>query len=170
MLTVLDYLEIRKAHASGESMRSIARRLGHCQKSVRRAIRSGTGEPLPYTRGRPVGYPKLGPFVAVIDQILRDDESAPRKQRHHASRIYERLKSEHGYAGSYYPVRRHVASLRQRACETFMRLDHVPGRRMELRRASPTASTSARCRWIIPTAVGRPTCSAGCGRTATVRS
>ncbi len=68
MLTVLDYLEIRKAHASGESMRSIARRLGHCQKSVRRAIRSGTGEPPPYTRGRPVGYSKMGREAAEKDE------------------------------------------------------------------------------------------------------
>jgi len=131
MLTVLDFLEIRKAQAAGESIRSIAARLGHCQKSVRRAIQSQTGEPSGYRRTKPVGYPKLGPFVAIIEQILRDDESAPRKQRHHARRIHERLKAEHGYAGSYYPVRRYVASLRQSTRETFMRLDHLPGRRME---------------------------------------
>jgi len=131
MLTVLDFLEIRKAHAAGDSIRSIARRLGHCQKSVSCAIRSQTGEPQAYKRTKPVGYPKLGAFVAIIDQILRDDESAPRKQRHHAKRIYERLKAEHGYGGSYYPVRRYVASLRQSNRETFMRIDHVPGRRME---------------------------------------
>jgi len=128
---VLDYLEIRKAHAAGESIRSIAGRLGHCQKSVSRAIKSQTGEPLPYARTKPVGYPKLGAFVAIIDQILRDDESAPKKQRHHAKRIYERLQAEHGYSGSYYPVRRYIASLRQGDRETFMRIDHVPGRRME---------------------------------------
>jgi transposase len=131
MLTVLDFREIRKAHAAGESIRSIASRLGHCQKSVGRAIRSQTGEPLPYTRTKPVGYPKLGAFVAIIQQILREDESAPKKQRHHAKRIFERLKAEHGYAGSYYPVRRYVASLRQSTRETFMRLDHMPGHRME---------------------------------------
>ena len=128
---MLDYLEIRKAHASGESIRSIAARLGHCQKSVRRAIESQTGVPLAYTRTKAVGYPKLGAFVAIIQQILRDDESAPRKQRHHAKRIYQRLKEEHGYTGSYYPVRRYVASLRQSTRETFMRIDHAPGRRME---------------------------------------
>lgn len=128
---MLDYLEIRKSHAAGESIRSIAFRLGHCQKTVGRAIRSQTGEPLPYTRKRPVGYPRLGPFVGIIQQILRDDESAPKKQRHHARRIYERLKSEHGYAGSYYPVRRYIASLAQSHRETFMRLDHAPGCRME---------------------------------------
>jgi transposase len=131
MLTVMDYLEIRKAHAAGESIRSIARRLGHCHKSVRKAIGSASGDPPGYRRQCPVGYPKLGPFVGVIDQILLDDEQAPRKQRHHARRIYERLRDEHGYAGSYYPVRRYVASRRQRARETFMRIDHLPGRRME---------------------------------------
>ncbi len=78
-----------------------------------------------------MGYPKLGAFVAVIQQILRKDESARKKQRHHARRIFERLKAEHGYAGSDYPVRRYVASLWQSTRETFMRLDHVPGRRME---------------------------------------
>lgn len=128
---MLDFLEIRKAHAAGESIRSIAARLGHCQKSVARAIRSETGKPQPYTRTKAVGYPKLGAFVATIEQILRDDESAPKKQRHHARRIYERLKAEHSYEGSYYPVRRYVASLRQSTRETFMRIDHVPGRRME---------------------------------------
>lgn len=131
MLTVLDYLEIRKAHVAGESIRSIARRLGHCHKSVRKAIGSASGQPPGYRRRRPAGYPRLGPFVELIDQILRDDEQAPKKQRHHARRIYERLKAEHGYTGSYYPVRRYVASRRQRSRETFMRIDHVPGRRME---------------------------------------
>ncbi len=61
MLTVLDYLEIRKAHAAGDSIRSIANRLGHCQKSARRAILSQTGEPLPYPRTKAVGYPWLCP-------------------------------------------------------------------------------------------------------------
>ena len=106
MLTVLDYLDIRKAHAGGESMNSIAARLGRCQKTISKVIRSQTGEPLPYTRTKAVGYPKLGAFVAIIEQILKDDEAAPRKQRHHARRIFQRLKSEHDYTGSYYPVRR----------------------------------------------------------------
>lgn len=131
MLTVLDYLEIRKAHAGGESMNSIALRLGRCQKTISKVIRSQTGEPLPYTRTKPVGHPKLGAFVSIIEQILKEDEAAPRKQRHHAKRIYQRLRSEHGYTGSYYPVRRFIASLKQSTRETFMRIDHAPGRRME---------------------------------------
>lgn len=131
MLSVLDYLEIRKSHAAGESMNSIARRLGHCQKTVSKAIHSPTGRPQGYTRKRPAGFPKLGPFVALIEQMLRDDDSAPRKQRHTARRVFQRLRDEHGYAGTYCPVRRYVASIKRSSGETFMRLDHAPGRRME---------------------------------------
>jgi len=69
--------------------------------------------------------------VSIIGQILLDDESAPKKQRHTAKRIFERLRDEHGYPGSYCPVRRYVSSPKQPSGETFMRIDHQPGRRME---------------------------------------
>jgi len=131
MLSVLDYLEIRKSHAAGESIRSIAARLGHCHKTVSRAVHSPTGEPDGYTRSKPAALPKLGKFVGVIAAILKQDESAPKKQRHTAMRIFERLRDEHGYEGSYSPVRRHVSSLRKSSGETFMHIEHVPGRRME---------------------------------------
>ena len=45
MLSVLDYLEIRKSYAAGESMNSIAERLGHYQKTVSAVIRPTTGAP-----------------------------------------------------------------------------------------------------------------------------
>jgi len=45
MLSVLDYLEICKSDASGESMNSIAERLGHYQKTVSAVIRPTTGAP-----------------------------------------------------------------------------------------------------------------------------
>jgi IS30 family transposase len=44
MLSVLDYLEIRKSHAAGVSIRSIAARLGHRHKMVSRAVDSPTGD------------------------------------------------------------------------------------------------------------------------------
>ena len=60
MLTVYDYLEIRAAHAQGESVRSMAKRLHCAPKTIRKAIASETGEPPGYRRSRPVAYPKLG--------------------------------------------------------------------------------------------------------------
>ena len=49
---------------------------------------------------KPVVKPKLGPWLGIIDQILEDDKSQPKKQRHTAKRIWERaLKSEHAFTG-----------------------------------------------------------------------
>ena len=52
--------------------------------------------------------PKLGPLLGRIEQILADDEGVPRKQRHAAKRIFERLREE-GYTGGYTQVQASVA-------------------------------------------------------------
>jgi hypothetical protein len=46
----------------------------------------------------------------LIDQMLRADLDAPRKQRHTVKRIFDRLVDEHGAVGVSYPmVRAYVA-------------------------------------------------------------
>lgn len=131
MLTVYNYLQIRTAHAQGESIRALARRLGHAQKTLRKVIASASGEPEPYRRGVPVIYPKLGPFLGIIEQILKDDELAPLKQRHTAMQIYRRLLEEHKYPGKYDQVRRYVTRQRHSERETFVPLSYQPGGRLE---------------------------------------
>ena len=54
-----------------------------------------------YRRSKPVRRPKLDAFTGVIDRILDEDRVAPRKQRHTAKRIFERLRDEHGFTGGY---------------------------------------------------------------------
>jgi transposase len=130
MLTVHDYLSIRVAHARGESIRSISRRLNHSQKTIRKVLASD-GSPPGYVRRRPRDYPKLGPFIAAIDLILEQDKQAPPKQRHTAMRIYQRLCQEHQYAGKYDQVRRYVSQHRIASREIFIPLDHPAGRRCE---------------------------------------
>src|SRR5271170_7579081 len=112
MLKVDDYLQIRLLHRDGVSVREIARRLGHGRDTVKKALIEAT--PRGYTRTRPVKCPKLGAFTATIDQILSDDRAAPKKQRHTAHRIFERLRDELGYGGGYDQVRRYVSSHRKR--------------------------------------------------------
>ena len=73
MLTVEDYGRIRRAHRDGMSIREIARSLHHSRRKIREAL--ATSEPKPYTRAKPVHAPKLGPFHAVIDQILADEDT-----------------------------------------------------------------------------------------------
>jgi transposase len=86
-------------------------------------------EPPGFRREVPRARPKLGAFVGVIDGILAvdADPSTPRKQRHTARRIFERLRDEHGYKGSEVTVRRYVAERCRVGGEVFVPLSQPPG-------------------------------------------
>lgn len=129
MLTVEDYRKIRIAHRDGMSIREIARKFHHSRRKIRQVLREP--EPRGYLRQKDPPAPKLGPFKPFILQILADDQQAPRKQRHTAAKIYRRLRDEQGYQGGYDQVRRYVRQYRRPSRETFIPLDHPPGRRLE---------------------------------------
>jgi transposase len=63
----------------------------------------------------------------VIDRILEEDQRRPRKQRHTARRIFERLKAEHGFAGGETIVKDYVRERRLHGQEMFVPLVHPPG-------------------------------------------
>ena len=84
-------------------------------------------EPPGYRRTAPRPRPKLDPLLPVIHQILEGDKKAPRKQRHTARRIFERLRGEHGYQGGLTVVKEAVAAHRLRSAEVFVPLAHPPG-------------------------------------------
>jgi transposase len=111
------------------SIRQIARRFNHSRRKVREVLEES--EPHPYTlqQGRPA--PRLGPYKAWIEQILAEDQQAPRKQQHTAAKLYRRLQDEQGYAGGYDQVRRYVGQIGRVQRETFIPLTHPPGRRLE---------------------------------------
>ena len=122
-----DYGAIRRARRDGKAIRQIAREFGLSRITVRKALQHP--EPVARVRGR--AAPRLGPFLATIDQILLDDQSAPVKQRHTAAQVYRRLRDEHGYTGGYAQVQRYVRRNRRSRQETFVPLGHLPGRRIE---------------------------------------
>ena len=130
MLTVDDYGIIRRAYRDGMSIRAIARTFHHSRYKVRQVL--AEPQPRPYTRLKEPAAPKLGPFKAVIEAILKDDEAAPPKQRHTAAQVFRRLLDEEQYAGGYDQVRRYIGLRRKRERETFIPLVHGPGRRLEL--------------------------------------
>ncbi|NIM52978.1 MAG: IS21 family transposase [Pseudomonas stutzeri] len=84
-------------------------------------------EPPGYRRKQPCRKPKLEPFLPVIHEILRQDRQAPKKQRHTAWRILERLRDEHGFTGGYTIVKDAVRSWKQGHQEVFLPLSHPPG-------------------------------------------
>ncbi len=122
MITVKDYEVIRKAVlVDGLSQREAARTFGHGRETIKKALTHS--EPPGYQRHALVARPVLDPYLEIIDAWL-DDEKArgvPRKQRSNAKVIWERLKHEHGFEGSVYPVRRYMKQ-RKRAGKAFFPL------------------------------------------------
>jgi transposase len=129
MLTVHHYARIRQLRRDGLTIRQIADQLNHSPKTILKAL--ANPEPVPTARPEPRPAPVFGPFREVVDAILAADQAAPRKQRHTASQVYRRLVAEHGYTGGYDQVRRHLQQRRLDRRETFIPLDHPPGRRAE---------------------------------------
>ena len=58
---------------------------------------------------------------------MDEDHRVPRKQRHTAKRIYERLRDEYGFDGGYTVVKDYVREHRRRTREMFVPLSHPPG-------------------------------------------
>lgn len=120
------YARVRRAvQVDGMSERQAAREFGLARKTVRKML--AYAAPPGYRRKRPVARPKLGPWLGLIDQILEDDEARPKKQRHTARRIFDRLKAEHGFAGGYTIVKDYVREARLQHREVFVPLAHPPG-------------------------------------------
>jgi transposase len=120
------YARIRRAvYVDGMSIRQAAREFGLSRKTIRKTLQFSV--PPGYRRNKPVQRPKLGPWLGIIDQILVDDQSQPKKQRHTAKRIWDRLKAEHGFDGGYTIVKDYVRQARLRHKEVFVPLAHPPG-------------------------------------------
>ena len=78
-------------------------------------------------RQKPVRRPKLAAWQGVIDAILEEDKQRPRKQRHTAKRIFERLRAEYQYSGGYTIVKDYVRGAKIGGQEMFVPLSHPPG-------------------------------------------
>ncbi len=92
------YLRVRRAvMVEGMSIREASRVFGLHRDTVRKMVAYSV--PPGYRRHSSPRRPKLEPFTGVIDAILEADAQVPRKQRHTAQRIFERLREEHGFPG-----------------------------------------------------------------------
>jgi len=101
----------RDRDREGLSIRALATRHGVHRRAVRQALASA----LPPAKRSPVGRsaPRLGAYRAVIDGWLEADRDAPRKQRHTAKRIHQRLVDEHGADVAETTVRDYVRKRRR---------------------------------------------------------
>jgi transposase len=84
--------QIRREYDHGVgTIKGVARKLGIHRRMVREAL----GDAVPRERKiNTRGKPRIEPVKAFIEAILQGDDSAPRKQRHTAHRIWSRIREE----------------------------------------------------------------------------
>ncbi len=92
------------------SIRELADRHGVHRRTVRQALATAVPPPRRVYPVRP--RPAIDPWVTVIDAWLIEDKDAPRKQRHTARRVWQRLVAEHQATLSEVTVSRYVARRR----------------------------------------------------------
>ncbi len=127
VITLEIYKEIRDRRNRGESQRKIAREMGISRNTVKKYWE---GASVPWerqeygTRLAPVMTNEVDQFIA---QCLQEDVSAPRKQRHTAKRIHDRLQAEIGFTGGESTIRKAVSQAKNKHSEAFVPLEFPPG-------------------------------------------
>lgn len=124
----------RDREREGLSIRALAARHGVHRRAVRQALAS----PVPPAKRAPQSRPapKLGEYRAIIDEWLIADREAPRKQRHTAKRIHQRLVDEHGAQVAEVTVRQYVRARKRQlgwpVADVFVPQHHEPGATAEV--------------------------------------
>ena len=86
------YEQIRREYEFGVgSVIGVARKLGVHRRMVREAVRNAVPAQRKKTERPAV---KMAAAATLIDAILESDRKAPRKQRHTARRIFDRIRAE----------------------------------------------------------------------------
>lgn len=116
----------------GKSIRKIAEE----RRVHRRVVRQALADAVPPRRKKPAREsPVLTAAIrGIVDGWLTEDLAAPRKQRHTAHRVFDRLVAEHAFDGAESTVRRHVCGRRREiglARRVFVPQDHPPGKEAE---------------------------------------
>jgi len=114
----------RRVLVDGVSKRQIQRETGIHWQTLKKVLTNSSPPGYQMVRQRP--EPKIGPFKERIAHIIESDKDAPKKQRHTAKKIHDRLRQE-GYTGGYTQVKEAVREIKKTKKEVFVPLIHRPG-------------------------------------------
>ena len=111
MIDMKIYEYIRMSHNKyGQSIRELSARTGISRQTIRKAL---YGIEPQYKMAQARQKPLLDEYIGKIKEWLEADKKAPKKQRHTATRIYERLVEEYNFKGSKSNVLKQVRLLKE---------------------------------------------------------
>ena len=155
----------RRILQDGISIRQIARETGISPKTIRKML----DHPLPQPYGpRSRRYPKLGPHTASVQRMLEENATLPPSARMSIKAIYEHIRDQEGFRGSYGSVKDYARPLApdteciwEYAYDLLISLEKKPRNRLSFP-AVPRGSASRIC------PIARSGFSADAGRVVTV--
>ena len=136
------YYQIRTLYNEGESIRSIAKRLGISRQTVKKYCEGNTHPDVrkSYNRTSSVITDDIEHFI--LDCFEQDKRENLSKQKHTAKRIYDRLVYEKGFQGSYSTIRDAVKAFRAEASvpsQADIPLEYEPGDAIQIDWGEATA-------------------------------
>ncbi|HYE10429.1 MAG TPA: IS21 family transposase, partial [Patescibacteria group bacterium] len=133
MIKMAQFEDIRKMYFMEElSIREISRRTGHHRDTIAKYLELEIPEPPKYNLTQERHHRILGSFIPIIHEILKSDESKPRKQKHTSRRIFERLIDEYGYTGGYSTITQYLRKIKKKRKEAFLPLEFQLGAHAEV--------------------------------------
>jgi transposase len=117
----------RECLVEGKSVRKASEEFGINRRTIRKMLKHPNPPGYQHKKGKE--RPKLGSVLEMVHQIIEEDKNAPKKQRHTAKRVFERVKEEKGYSGSYSTLRKYIHKYKGEdgTKEVFCPLEHEPG-------------------------------------------
>lgn len=112
MIKMAEKMYVRQMYENGVSKSEISRRTKLNYRTVSKYAEMEDWNDNKLPNMNPENYPVLGKYIPLIDEWLEGDKTVPRKQRHTAKRIYDRLREEAEYTGGYSSVKRYVRKKR----------------------------------------------------------
>src|SRR3546814_19002674 len=94
--------------------RQAAKHFNISRDSVSKMVSYST--PPGYQRPLPIRRPKLDAFVSTIQHWLEEDLQMPRKQRHTAPRVFDRLRDERVFTGGYTLIKAYQSKPSEMRC------------------------------------------------------
>ena len=127
MIKMAQLEDIRKMYfMEGLSIREINRRTGIHRDTISKYISLEEPKPPKYKLTKERTHPVLGPYIPMIKQIIEDDKTRHRKQRHTGTKIFETLKKE-GFSGGYNTVMDYLRKEYRKQREAFLPLEFELG-------------------------------------------